>query len=1019
MKRQAQHKGISRTVVTGVVFLMTFFLVMAVDSSEQMKLEVKEFTLDNGLLFLVVERPTAPQVACRLAIRAGSALEESGQSGIAHLLEHMMFKGTKNFGTLDYQKDQELQDQIEAAYQVILQEQGKRNPDQTLIEAKKAEMDRLRIEVQKIFVPQAFSAQLGKNGGFFVNAYTNKDETQYMASVPSDMLEQWFSIISEQLFEPSWREFYVEKEVVQREWAYRYVNSSTGAAFLDLNAVAYLAHPYRNPTIGWRDDMTRYNTTAAMEFHRKNYAPANAVCVLVGDLTVEKARELADIYFKRYPAGQRSLDEVTKEPPQQGPRQSIRYLKGARTPLVRIGYQAARMGTDDFYALDALIMVLSYGRGARLTQNIVNKGLAVDAWAGNPDNRYGGMFMLGGSPNEPDFSQLTDINEATKQAMHLKTSQELEQLLIAEAEKLKTERVDERELERIKKLNLRDFLDSLRNNDRLAQRLASIEVQVGWSYLTTYIDRIAAITPDDIMRVAKTYIMDNNRTTVFVLPGGNPDEKPVEYVENRSVSGAEASKRTKPSSFDNHSLYPTPANWKHPLSFERVPQKIDYPDALTDTVNGATIYFLQDNELPLIDITLFVKAGSIDIADDKIGLTDILNRAITRGGTEKYSPEELAMQLDENAITLSFSSAEEATEIHISMMKQDWEKGLQLLQEIMFHSRFTPEVLDIAKQQTSVSLKRQGGEAERVAMREAKIRHFAGHLYGRDPLKALETLPDISAEDLTTFLQAYFIPKNMVVAVAGDMEFNEVQKGLKKFFGAFPKTQLAERVLPDPTEGKPVLALVHKPGQVQSQVIFTLETVKRTHPDYWNIAMLTNIFGGSDSFLYKRLRSDLGLVYAAYAYQNYMWQAGFLTGYIGCQADQTRQALSETARIMKNIQADVPEEELAKKKLDALNSFVFNVDTPRDLVDVYGRYKLRDEPIDTLERIQDAYLTVTKEKLEELARKYLVPEKLKIFVVVDKETPIKKSNGLTLTLEEDLKGLALELGLPFEEIPLR
>ncbi|RPJ70492.1 MAG: insulinase family protein, partial [Desulfobacteraceae bacterium] len=215
-------------------------------------LDVKEFKLKNGMLFLVVERPATPQVAVRLAIRAGSALEDAGRTGIAHMLEHMMFKGTRNFGSTDPVKDAEIQQKIDAAYAVVRAEQAKRAPDAALVQAKLADMEALRLEAQKLYVPQAFSSQLGRNGAVGVNAFTSHDQTQYLASVPSDMLEQWFSIISEQLFEPSWREFYVEKEVVQREWAFRYVNNPQGAAWLDLYATAYTAHPYRNPVIGWK-----------------------------------------------------------------------------------------------------------------------------------------------------------------------------------------------------------------------------------------------------------------------------------------------------------------------------------------------------------------------------------------------------------------------------------------------------------------------------------------------------------------------------------------------------------------------------------------------------------------------------------------------------------------------------------------------------------------------------------------------------------------------------------------------
>jgi predicted Zn-dependent peptidase len=306
------------------LFILFLSPAFGSESGLQLNIEVKEFRLNNGMLFLIVERPATPQVACRLAIRAGSALEESGKTGIAHLLEHMMFKGTKNFGTLDHGKDEALQEQIEVAYQVVLAERRKRVPDQKVIDKKLAQMAELRQEVQKIYVAQAFSSQLAKNGAVGINAFTTKDQTQYMVSVPSDMLEQLMSILSEQLFEPAWREFYVEKEVIQREWAYRYINDAGGAVWLDLDATAYRAHPYRNPVIGWKSDIEGFSTADAKAFHEKYYNPSNAVCVLVGDITVESARKFAEIYFGRYPAGSRSPEKVTREPEQQGPRKSTR-----------------------------------------------------------------------------------------------------------------------------------------------------------------------------------------------------------------------------------------------------------------------------------------------------------------------------------------------------------------------------------------------------------------------------------------------------------------------------------------------------------------------------------------------------------------------------------------------------------------------------------------------------------------------------------------------------------------------
>ncbi|MDY6880889.1 MAG: pitrilysin family protein [Thermodesulfobacteriota bacterium] len=992
---------------------LTIFAGMATSHALEIKLDVKEFELENGMQFLVVERPTTPQVACRVAIRAGSALEQAGKTGIAHLLEHMMFKGTKNFGTLDVVKDQELQERIERAYQTILAEERKRRPDRDLIRKKLVEMDSLRLEVQKIYVPQAFSSNLERNGAVGINAFTSKDQTQYYMSVPSDMIEQWFSTVSEQLFEPSWREFYVEKEVIKREWAFRYINNARGAAWLDLNATAYHAHPYRNPTIGWRSDMEGYSTRDAIAFHSEYYNPANAVCVLVGDVTTAQAKRLAEVYFKRYAPGRRAPETVTDEPPQKGPRRSIRFLKGARTPIVRIGFHGPRMGTDDFYALDVMTMILSHGRSARITRNITNAGRAVQAWSGNPDNRYGGMVVLGGSPNEPATQDLQ-----TPEA-YVKDCEEFERMLLAEAERLKNEPVLSEELARIKKLNERGFLDRMRSNESLAETLATIEVLAGWNYLTTYLEKIDQIAPEDVVRVAKRYIREDNKTSVYVIPGGRPDRPAEQYSEIRSAGGT---RHARPSQTDlsiNRSIYPTHDAWKHPLTFSRVPEKIEYTKAEIAEMKGAKIFYLPDKELPLIDMTIFVKAGAVDVPADKIGLSGILDLSLMRGGTSRYSPEELAEAMDDRAIQISVSVREEETLIRMSVLRDDWRKGLSLLEEVLARPSFEPKVIEVAKKQILTSLKRQGGDAQALLSRESSIRHFKGHVYGRDPLEGLVTIPGIGAEDLRRFMKEHMVSSNMIVAVSGDIDKGDVLQGLMLFFEAFPETEALKRGIGDPTPPPPLFALIHKPGQLQSQVRLLLPSVVRTHPDFWKISLLMDIFGGSDSMMYTRLRDDLGLIYAGAFYQTYKWRAGILKGYIGCKADKTGQAIQETIDLMKGLHQGIPKEVLEQKRLDVLNGFVFNVDTAHELVNAYARYEMRREPLDTLARIQDVYLLTKADELANLARTFLDPKQLQIFVVGDKNRVLRGQDGEEVTLEKEMISLAESLGLPYKEIALR
>ena len=1006
----------TRVLVQCVVALVLCLPSFAAEEAFDVNLDAKEFHLENGMQFLIVERHATPQVACRVSIRAGSALEDVGKTGVAHMLEHMMFKGTKNFGTRDPEKDQRLQNQIEAAYQAVLKEETNRNPDRSLIRDKLAEMERLRQEVQEIYVPQAFSMQMSMNGAVGINAFTSKDETQYFMSVPSDMLELWFSMVSEQLFEPAWREFYVEKEVVLREWAFRYINNPDGAAFLDLQAAAYTAHPYGNPTIGWRSDIERFNTTDAIAFHKKFYNPTNAVVVLVGDITLERAKELAGIYFERYPAGRRAPEIVTREPPRQGPRKSIRFLEGARAPRVLIGFHGAPMGSDDFYALDALTMVLSHGMSARLDQEIVNKGLATAAWAYNPDNRFGGMVVLGGIPSEAEELPGSDSEESR---VHLKACENLERDLLSHINLLKKELVSPRELERIKNLAYRDFLDNMRSNEGLARMIATTEVQVGWPYLLTYLDRISRVRAEDIREAANQYLREGNKNTVFVVPGGKLERPPDPYEEVRSFTGTAAGEDHTPDDLSNRSVYPTPEGWKHPLSFQRSPRKVSYAQAERVTLEGATVFYLPDHELPLIDFCILVKAGEVDVAENRQGLAEIFDNVLVKGGTERFSPQELAFFLDEKAMKLSVNVSQEDTTIKLSVMKDDWEQGLKVLEEMLLKPRFDDRILRVAKEQAATALRRQGESARAVAMREAMIWHFKGHPYGRDPLYALETIPAVTREDLEAFVQKHFVPANMVVALSGDIDRQKVVDSLQGFFRLFPQKEPPPRDLPAPEATDPVLALIPKPAQVQSQVALVLPGVPRSHPDYWKISLLMSVFGGSDSMLFKRLREDLGLVYAAFFTQTYKWKAGMLLGYIGCKDDMTARAILETITIMKALGSNLPERALEQKRMDLLNSFVFNLDTPAKLVEAYARYHMRGEPLDTLERIQDAYILARKEELESLARTFLDPAKLQAFIVVDQEARLRDEEDKVALVAETLSDLAGALGLPFRQIPLR
>jgi zinc protease len=325
----------------------------------------------------------------------------------------------------------------------------------------------------------------------------------------------------------------------------------------------------------------------------------------------------------------------------------------------------------------------------------------------------------------------------------------------------------------------------------------------------------------------------------------------------------------------------------------------------------------------------------------------------------------------------------------------------------------------VAKEQEAAALSRQGEDAQGVAMRESLIWHFKGHPYGRDPLAAVQSIAKLRRDDLRRFLSDYFVPSNMIIAVSGDITRDRTLESLNRFVGGLRPGTAPPRRIGEPSPTPPVVTLIHKPGQVQSTAVAVLPGLTRANPDYWKSNLLMSVFGGNDSLMYTRLRDDLGYVYSAGFYQTAKWHAGLLIGIIGCKGDKAGEAILETLNIMRSLHQGIPGRELELKRLDTLNSFVFNVDTKAELVQAYSRYAMRQEPLDTLERIQSAYFSGTGDELQAIALRLLDPSKIQIHIVADKTLSVRKIDGRTISLEEDLRAMAQSLGLPFQEIPLR
>jgi len=470
---------------------------------------VVQHTLPNGLTLLMVERHQTPVVSINLTFQVGGVNESTGSTGIAHLYEHMAFKGTKTLGTKDYAKEKPLLEELDRLNAAIEQTAAQRRtsgPEGAAAEP--PELQQLRKRFQELqeqagqFVRGNELAQLyQRHGAVGLNATTGKDLTRYTVSLPANRLPLWAAVESDRMANPVLREFYKERAVVMEERRLRTEDNPHGLLYEAFVAAAFQAHPYGFPTIGWASDIQSLTPAATETFFRTYYGPANTVIAIVGDISPPEVLALVERTFGTLPATAPPPGVVTIEPPQRGERRV--EVEFDAEPSVLIGYHKPALGHPDDWVFDVIESVLSEGVTSRLYRSLVReKRLAagVGADSSSPGVTASNLFMVSAAPLAPH------------------TTGEVEEAVYAELERLKKEPVSAKELEKV--LNNLDasFLRSLRSNSGLAAQLVYFQaVAKDWRYLLQARAKIAAVTPADIQRVAAAYFTKSNRTVATLV----------------------------------------------------------------------------------------------------------------------------------------------------------------------------------------------------------------------------------------------------------------------------------------------------------------------------------------------------------------------------------------------------------------------------------------------------------------------------------------------------------------------
>lgn len=471
--------------------------------ANSLKLDVKEHVLKNGLKLLMLEKHDVPIVCVRINYKVGSVDERPGITGVSHLFEHMMFKGTKIFGTRAYAAEKPLLEKEEDLVIKLSDERGRGEAaDKKKIESFEKELGEVRKKLRDLVVKdEVFSLYL-RHGASGLNAATSTDGTYYFCDLPANKLELWAFIEADRMKNLVLREFYSERDVVMEERRLRTENSPMGLLVEQLNAVSFIAHPYRWPTIGWRSDIQHITKAETEEYFKRYYAPNNAVIVMVGDFRPDEAIPLVEKYFGDIPAQPAPPMVKTVEPEQKGERRV--EIEFESNPYLAISYHIPAIGHPDLYALDILGSLLSEGRTSRLYKSLIeDKRIAVMAHAYNGIGKYPDTFTFIAVPRAPH------------------TVAEIEAAFYEEIEKLKKTPPTDWEVQKIKNQLEADFIRGLNSASGLANEIGQFEVLSDWRYINTFMDKLAQVTAEDVMRVANKYLSKSNRTVATLVKKEN------------------------------------------------------------------------------------------------------------------------------------------------------------------------------------------------------------------------------------------------------------------------------------------------------------------------------------------------------------------------------------------------------------------------------------------------------------------------------------------------------------------
>ncbi len=877
--------------------------------------QVLRRVLPNGLKVLAEARRTAPVVTVMMWYRVGSREEVPGQTGIAHFIEHLMFKGTPTLA--------------------------------------KGEIDRLTMQAG------------GSN-----NAFTGPDFTAYVFNLPRDRWTAALRIEADRMRNSRFvgGEFEAERQVVMQER--RGGEDDPGEQLHEqANGIAFIAHPYRNPVVGWMSDLRRLKRDQILAFYNRYYVPANATCVVVGDLDPRSAIREMERAFAAIPKLPAPARPRLEEPPSLGERRVMLRLE-AQAPRLEVLFHTPRRGHLHQAALELIVQALAGGKSSRLYQRLVEGEQLATAVDGGVGDALDG-----------DETHFTVV---------LKPGASLERAETAVLDELR--QVSEKPLLPEELTKARNQLETafVQGEDTAQERASSLGEAVsltGIGYLDLYLPRLAAVTPAQAQRVAAFYFREANRTIGWLAPK-------VAAKEPTGQPGGgtrKASRRVTPARLAARTGGP---DRPIPAAFHSAPSTVTHsqfrplPVVRRVLPNGLTVLLLENHATPLFTATAMVRAGSRDELEAQAGLAHF-TAAMLDGGTSRRGALEIAQTLETLGVHLQEATTGSVTTLQVEGLARTMAPALEVWADVLRRPTFPADKTAAERERILADIHSTADDPGQVALHAFQDLVYGAHPAHR-PIEGYErTVAGLTREQLAEFHRRHFLPNQTTVVVVGEFRAVETLRLLEQLFGDWERgTATVAAVAPPVRQTDQRERRVTLP-KVQAQVLLGHLGVARRNPDYVALEVLDMILGTGAGGTFtaripQQLRDVQGLAYTVGASitSSAGEEPGLFLASMGVEPKNTSRAVAGLLREIRRFrERPVTSKELADAIHYITGSYVFEFETNDQLADYLLEVEHYGLGIDYRMRYPALVRAVSAADLLRLARRYLDPEHYTLVIV--------------------------------------